>query len=111
MSEMPNELLLALEYAEDFATAHCIKEQAEAVLIYRDTQGNEFRRSIGATGSREVPQGFADEVILARLRLQPTANDQDLLALDAMLAQAEADGDRVVVIPPDDRRFRDRGDL
>lgn len=92
-------LILALEFAEDFALADCIETGEQAVLIYRDTAGRCYRRLIGRRGVCEIAETFDDATVLARMAATRHASPADQLAMDAAIAQAQADGDLVVVIP------------
>lgn len=108
-TELPKNLRIALEFAEDFALAHCIEEGVSGVLLYRDQKGHVYRRLIGPRGSSEIPESFDDSLVLARLAA--TGSEKDLLTMDAVLAEAEAAGHRVVVIPPPEKKYRNRGDV
>jgi hypothetical protein len=97
---LPEALRIDMECAEDCVLAHCHRTQTHAVIIYRDDRGGEFRRLIGPRGSTEIPPGFDDGLILARLQTLAHATDEAKLAIDAVIATAEAQGERVVLIPP-----------
>ncbi len=98
---IPKRLRLALEFAEDFALAECVQGRQRAVILYRDTAGRHHRRLIGPKGVSEIPESFDDATVLARLAATRHASAADQLAMDAAIAQAQADGDRIVVIPAD----------
>ena len=68
------------------------------MILYRDTLGRCHRRLIGPKGVTEIPESFDDATVLARLAATRHASPADQLAMDAAIAQAQADGDRVVVI-------------
>lgn len=95
---MPLGLLADLEDCEDHLTAHCVRDRTTAVLIYRDSEGREFRRLIGPKGSMEISPAFGDGTVLARLQMQANASDSDLLAIDAAITQAQACGERVMIL-------------
>lgn len=105
---LPESLLGALGLVEDFGMAHCIASDATAVLILRDDRGGEFRRLIGPKGSSEIPPEFDDAVVLARLAAKRSATPEDLLALDATIAEAQASGDRVILMDQSDFARRNR---
>jgi len=99
--KIPKRLRLALEFAQDFALAECVETGERAVLLYRDTAGRCYRRLIGAKGISEIPESFDDSTVLARLAATRHASAADQLAMDGVITQALAEGDRIVVIPAD----------
>jgi|GEM_PF-6374579 len=96
--KLPKRLRLALDFAEDFAFAECVETGERAVILYRDASGRHHRRLIGPKGVSEIPESFDDATVLARLAATRHASPADQLAMDAAIAQAQADGDQIVVI-------------
>lgn len=96
--KLPQNVETALEFAEDFITAYCIDQNVSAALIFRDSRGNDTRRVFGPNGPRDIPAEFDDAMVLARLGMVQHATPEDLLAMDAAIATALAQGDRVVIL-------------
>lgn len=85
-----------LEGLEAYLTAYCVAKNRRAIVIVREDTGFVFRRSIGPNGVTPIPVEFDDAVVVSRFVAQ--GSDADLLAMDATIAAAHANGERVVIV-------------
>ncbi|MEN6423997.1 MAG: hypothetical protein ABFE13_01440 [Phycisphaerales bacterium] len=81
--------------------AYCVASGRCAVLIVRQDDGFVFRRSVGPHGAVQIPEYLDDSLVLARFRGRDPLDAEQLQAIDEIVQDARARGERVVLCPAD----------
>lgn len=90
-------VVAALESLERELVRDCHGRGQNAILIFRDGDGESFRRSIGRLGSVEIPDDFSDEIAAFRFSSRGEAT---CATDDQVIDDYTATGARVAVLPP-----------